>query len=72
LRGVVSSVDPSRATLSVGSLAIDYASYLVSQPQFQPQVDEVVDVDGVQPAFGGTLLARLPDQAVVSGYQVIH
>jgi len=72
LRGVVSSVDSSRATLSVGSLAIDYASYLVSQPQFQPQVDDVVEVDGVQPAFGGSLLASLSDHAVVSGYQVTH
>ncbi len=47
LRGVVGSVDLSRGTMSVGALAIDYTSYLVSQPQFQPELDEVIEVDGL-------------------------
>jgi hypothetical protein len=72
LRGVVSSVDASQATMSVGSLAIDYVSYLIAQPQFQPQIDDVVEVNGVQPAVGSNLLAGLSDHAVVSGYQVTN
>jgi hypothetical protein len=72
LRGVVSSVDATRATMSVGSTSIDYSSILASRPEFQPQVDEVVEVDGMQPALGGSLLAGLSDRALVSGYQVIH
>jgi hypothetical protein len=70
LRGAVSSVDPSRGTMSVGALTIDYASYLVSDPQFQPQVDQVVEVDGVQPAASSSLLAFASDHALVSEYQV--
>jgi hypothetical protein len=70
LRGAVSSVDLSRGTMSVGALTIDYASYLVSEPQFQPQVDQLVEVDGLQPVGGSSLLAVPSDHAVVSEYQV--
>jgi hypothetical protein len=70
LRGVVSSVDLSRGTMSVGGVAIDYTSYLAAEPQFQPQVNEVIEVDGLQPAAGSSLLAAPSDHAVVSEYQV--
>jgi hypothetical protein len=70
LRGAVASVDTSRGTMSVGGLTIDYASYLVSDPQFQPHVDQVVEVDGVQPAASSSLLAFASDHAVVSEYQI--
>jgi len=70
LRGAVSSVDSSRATMLVGATTIDYSSLLVSQPLFQPQVDEVIEIDGTQPALSGSVLAGLSDRALVSGYQV--
>jgi hypothetical protein len=70
VRGAVGSVDPSRGTMSVGALTINYASYLVSDPQFEPQVDQVVEVDGIQPAASSSLLAFSSDHAVVSEYQI--
>jgi hypothetical protein len=70
LRGAVGSVDPSRGTMSVGAVTVDYAAYLVSEPQFQPQVDQLVEINGLQPAGGGSLLAYSSDHAVVGEYQI--
>jgi len=70
LRGAVSSVDLSRGTMSVGGVTIDYTSYLVADPQFQPQVGQLIEIDGLQPAAGSTLLAASSDRAVVGAYQV--
>jgi hypothetical protein len=65
LRGVVTSVDPARATLSVGGVTVDYSTYLVSDPSFEPRTNESIEVSGIQPVAGGTIIANGGYGAVV-------
>jgi hypothetical protein len=55
IKGTVGSVGVARAELTIGSMTINYAQQLSADPAFWPIVGDVVDVVGVQPAFGASL-----------------
>jgi hypothetical protein len=49
-------VDLATAKVAVGALTIDYTQQLSADPAFSPAMGDVVDVVGVQPAFGSVLI----------------
>jgi hypothetical protein len=57
VRGVIANVDPVHGTFSIGNVVVDYSSYLSSDPTFEPRANDSVEVSGIQPAVGGTIIA---------------
>ena len=55
-KGAVGSVDSATAKLAIGALTIDYAQQLSAEPAFSPAMGDVVEVAGIQPAFGSVLI----------------
>jgi hypothetical protein len=56
VKACVDSVNQALGSLTVGGLTVDYAAQLALNPGLAPSHGDVVEVSGVQPTAGGTLL----------------
>jgi hypothetical protein len=56
LRNVVASTDSASGTTVVGSATVDYSAQLSSDASFLPVVGTTVEIFGIQPVEGGSVL----------------
>jgi hypothetical protein len=56
LVGAVDAVSAPIAQFSVGSISVDYSALLSADPTLAPQSGDMIDVFGLQPAPGGSLV----------------
>jgi hypothetical protein len=57
LRGAVQSVEMATGRLAVGALVVDHTYQLSIEPTFAPSVGDTIELQGVQPAPRGVLIA---------------
>ena len=56
LRAPVASLDATTATMTVGSVGVDYSAALSVSQTFEPEVGHLIEVTGTQPSSGGLIL----------------
>jgi hypothetical protein len=56
LTGTISTANTAVGQLTIGGAILDYAAYLATDADYAPALGELVEVIGVQPAPGGTIV----------------
>jgi hypothetical protein len=56
VRNTVGTVEPGRASLTLGGVVLDYSTQLSIDPNFSPVEGDLIEVEAVQPLPGGTLI----------------
>jgi hypothetical protein len=56
VKGPVTAVDSAKGALAIASLTLDYTPQLVTAPSLEPQVGDMAQAVGVQPASQGALV----------------
>jgi hypothetical protein len=64
--GSVSAVDNAVGSFSIGQTSFDYTALLARNPALAPDVGDVVDMYGVQPAQGGSVLLSIDGSNLLS------
>jgi hypothetical protein len=59
LTGTVEVVDQDVGQVSVGGVSLDYTAVLSRHPTLSLEVGDVIDVSGIQPAPGGSVIVNL-------------
>jgi hypothetical protein len=65
--GTIAAVEGDVGQFSVGTASFDYTALLSQDPSLTPEVGDVIDAYGVQPAVGGSVLLGIHGSGVTRG-----
>jgi hypothetical protein len=65
VRGVVSEITPALASLTIGTVQVEYSAYTTSDPNYVPVVGIPVEVVGTQPLEGSQIVLDVDHAALV-------